>query len=73
VLLGRIPAGKGAVAARCWVVAGKKIEQCGWRNGEFGRFVAALGLQKRGKGIEDGMTTAALRMAGGEVAAGERS
>jgi hypothetical protein len=68
VLLGRIPAGKGAAAARCWVVAGKKIEQCGWRKGEFGRFVAALGLQKRGKGIEEGMTTAAFRMAGSEVA-----
>jgi hypothetical protein len=55
------------------VVAGKKVEQCGWRKGGFGRFVAALGLQKRRKGIEEGMATAALRMAGSEVAAGERS
>jgi hypothetical protein len=50
----------------------RKGNAAGERGGLVG-FVAAPGLQKRRKRKEKGMVTAAPKMAGGEVAAGERS
>jgi hypothetical protein len=41
--------------------------------GKFGRVCSLTGLQKRRKRVEEGTATAALRMAGGEVAAGKHS
>jgi hypothetical protein len=39
--------------------------------GKFGRVCSLTGLQKRRKRVEEGTATAALQMAGGEVAAGK--
>jgi hypothetical protein len=50
----------------------RKGNAAGERGGLVG-FVAAPGLHKRRKRKEKGMVTAAPRMAGGEVATGERS
>jgi hypothetical protein len=41
--------------------------------GKVGRVCSLTGLQKRRKRVEEGTATAALRMAGGEVAAGKHS
>jgi hypothetical protein len=41
--------------------------------GKFGRVCSLTGLQKRRKRVEEGRATAALRMAGGDVAAGKHS
>jgi hypothetical protein len=55
------------------VVAGKEIEQCGWKKGKFGRVCSSTGFIEERERVEEGMATAALWMAGGEVAAGKHS